>query len=137
MSFQTQRTADNTVTHSALSVRYAVTSKTKDNKWEAHRYIHKSFSVVGLDEGSAKTVANAIAASLKRTFFLWQEGDDGELEKVVVQLMMDEVEAVHDNGPFWRVDVNIDEDDTTYVDNVSSDLSLAEWPVAPVLNNEA
>lgn len=137
MALLTEKTAANTVTHSALSVRYAVTAKTKNEKWEAHRYIHKSYSVVGLSESAAKTIAATIAASLKRTYFLWQEDEEGELEKVTVQLLKDEVEAVHDNGPFWRVNVNIDEDDTSYVDNVSSDLSLADWPIASVITNEA
>ncbi len=121
--------ADNKVTHVALAIRYAVASKTKTDKWEVHRYTTKSFSYVGLTESAAKTAAESIASGLKRTYYIWQENDEGELEKISVQLMQDEVAAVHDNGPMWRVDVNVNEDDVSYVDNIANDLSLAGWPL--------
>ena len=128
MGLNTSLSAALKVTHTALAIRYAVTAKTKTDKWEVHRYTTKSFSYVGLTESAAKTGANTIAAGLKRTFYIWQEDDDGELDHISVQLMPDEVAAVHDRAGMWRIDVNVNEDDVHYVDNIASDLSLAGWP---------
>lgn len=128
MALLTTASATNRVTHAALAIRYAVSSKTKTEKWEVHRYTTKSFSYVGLTEAAAKTIAENIAAGLKRTYYIWQENDEWELEHISVQLMQDEVVAVHDSGPMWRVDVNVNEDDMHYVDNIANDLSLAGWP---------
>lgn len=129
MALLTSISSTNKVTHTALAIRYAVASKTKTDKWEVHRYTTKSFSYVGLSEGAAKTAAATIAAGLKRTYYIWQENDEGELEHISVQLMTDEVAAVHETGPMWRVDVNVNEDDIHYVDDIESDLSLAGWPL--------
>ena len=128
MALLTSIRSANKVTHVALAIRYAVASKTKTDKWEVHRYTTKSFSYVGLTEAAAKTAADTIAAGLKRTYYIWQENDEGELDHISVQLMQDEVAAVHDSGPMWRVDVNVNEDDVYYVDNIESDISLAGWP---------
>ena len=131
----TEKTSDNTVIHSALSIRYSVNSKAADGKWEVHRYITGSYSVVGLDYASAITVANQELMGLKRTYYLWTEDEDGERVRFDADLCTDEVAAVHEDGPMWRVDVNINEDDVNYVDDVESDLSLAGWPYAYVLES--
>ena len=122
---------DNLVVHSALSIRYAITSKTDTDEWEVHRYTTKSFSFVGLTESAARSVANTLATSssqgLLRDFYIWKKGDDDKMEKMRVQMMTDEVAAVHDEGSMWRVDVNVNEDDVYYIDEDDLSDAPSSW----------
>lgn len=122
---------DNLVVHSALSVRYAITAKTDADEWEVHRYTTKSFSFVGLTENTAKTVAGTLATSsatgLLRDYYIWKRGEDGKMEKIRVQMMTDEVAAVHVDGSMWRVDVNVNEDDVHYIDEGDVNNAPTSW----------
>lgn len=118
------------VTHVALNKRYSINDMSDDGKWEVHRYTTKRFSFVGLSESAAMSGAAQVITGLTRFFYLWKTNDMGEREKVKALLMPDEVAAIHDGGTMWRVDVNVSEDDTLFVDerDLDEDLSLLNWP---------
>ena len=124
---------DNLVTHEALSIRYAISAKTEAGEWEVHRYTTKSFSFVGLTEDTARDYAARLSSitiggySLARYYDYWKPGDDGKMERTQLLLLKDEVAAVHDSGPMWRIDVNVNEDDIRYVDEDELGNSPTTW----------
>lgn len=134
MSLKTSYTSANKVTHSALSVRYSLGGLTGEtlngnqHLYEVHRYTTKSYSFVGMNYATAIACRDAKAAMLKRTFYLWKVVD-GELECDESIQMVDSVEAVHEDGDMWRVDIQVNEDDVNYTTNPASDLSLLDWPL--------
>lgn len=134
MALKTSYTSANKVTHSALAVRYSLGGMTGEklngsqDLYEVHRYITKNYSFVGLDYETAIACRDAKADMLKRTFYLWRVVD-GELEKDDSIQMVDSVEAVHEDGDMWRVDIQVNEDDVNYTTNPASDLSLLDWPL--------
>lgn len=120
---------DGKVTHTALAVRYSLGAKVNDTYYEVHRYTTKTWSYYGLDYATALDCRADMETLLKRTFYLWHIDANGEPVKDDAVMMPDAVEAVHDDGHMWHVDVQVNEDDMTYTDNPSTDFALLNWPL--------
>lgn len=121
---------DGKVTHTALAVRYSLGAKVNDTYYEVHRYTTKTWSYYGLDYATAIACRNTITGLgyLKRTFYLWRLDANGQPVKDDAIMMPDAVEVVHDDGAMWHVDVQVNEDDMMYTDDLMTDPSLLDWP---------
>lgn len=120
---------DGKVTHTALARRYSVGAKVNDTYYEVHRYTTKTWSYYGLDYATALSCRAAMETLLKRTFYFWRIGADGTPVKDDALMMVDAIEVVHDDGAMWHVDIQVNEDDMMYTDNLMTDPSLLSWPV--------
>ena len=120
---------DGKVTHTALARRYSVGAKVSDTYYEVHRYTTKTWSYYGLDYSTALDCRGDMETLLKRTFYFWRIGADGTPVKDDALMMVDAIEVVHDDGQMWHVDIQVNEDDMMYTDNLMTDPSLLNWPV--------
>lgn len=135
MALITQFGYDNLVTHEALSIRYSQGPKTDGGQYEVHRYTTKRFSFVGMTESGARNGAAFMAEltvggrRLTRYYYIWKKGGDGKWEHDGEEIMLkDEIAAVHEEGPMWRIDVTVNEDDLAYVDEEDLEDNPATWP---------
>lgn len=115
----------NKQTHTALKTIYSVNGKATDELWEVHRYITKSYSYVGLTKAGAISVRDSKAAMYRRTYQRWVDPET----PVNVVMLADSIEANHADGTMWSVDIQVNEDDVLYTDDITGDLALLEWPV--------
>ena len=128
MALLTTATAANRVVDTALRVNYlrrivfgqwtyvyGIQTITVGSAWEYVRTATKSYRYVGLDEDTAKSLAESLAAYYTRAtkISVWNENSDGQFAAIAAgAIPMADVVAQHENGEMWSVVVSVNEQDS-------------------------